>query len=339
MIAEVNVREADVKKEEVFAAYQELLDKLRATKKATITKLDEKFEVFKADDRPKAVEEKTNIEDIHKVTDVKVEVKNITRESPDKFSKYFADIQKFMTDLEARCAQEKERLRNMDLQRYLAELETKIATEQDKLFKAQHTAEATKQDAELCRKELEELYNIRVNADSLAALLQAQKEKSSEFEEEMRKRRQAFENEMVQRRRDWQMEEQEYLYQRDIARQKDRNEYEEAKHNFEQLERELKLKHEQLERELVLGYEQRERELKFNLEQRERELTLKCEYEAKLAERALNAERVLMKQEMDAERATLKQTITALEAKVAHLESLKYSFNKLSFNAKLDPNE
>ena len=72
--------------------------------------------------------------------------------------------------------------------------------------------------------------------------------------------------------------------------------------------------------------EQLPEELKRSLEKNEKNitehLTLKYEYEIKL-----------FHMEIEAERKLHQQTVAALEAKIAHLESLKYSFNKLAFNS------
>src|SRR5207248_3709589 len=53
-------------------------------------------------------------------------------------------------------------------------------------------------------------------------------------EKDMQERMQHFEQETLQKHREWQQEEQKYIYQRDVSREKERNQYEIAKRNLDQ---------------------------------------------------------------------------------------------------------
>lgn len=198
--------------------------------------------------------------------------------------------------------------------------------------------------------ELADLHDIKINADSLAALLHAQKEKSAIFEKDMKERSQTFEQEIVQKRSVWkkeqdeleflrkeseqqskknrQREEDEYIYQRDLTQQKERDQYTALK---ESLDKELTSRRSVLEQEFatreatIVVQEQEFNHLKQKAEKFPEELqnsiqdtsntvterlTFKFDYETKLAQK-----------EVEGERKLFQQMITALEAKVTQLES------------------
>jgi hypothetical protein len=209
------------------------------------------------------INEEKNLAEKNKV------VSDITRETPDTVSKHFSGLQQFISDIER-----------------------KLAAEQEKLRK-------TEQAAETSKRELEEMYSIKTNVDTLATLLLTQKEKTAQFEKEI-----------AQRRQEWAQEEQAYMTQRELAREAERAEYEAMKRGIEQRER-------QLQEEARLAVEQERQRI-------EQEIRARYEYDAKLA-----------RTEMEHDRLVLTQTIATLEAKIAHLESLKYSFsNQQSFNVR-----
>ncbi len=58
----------------------------------------------------------------------------------------------------------------------------------------------SQQAIEIQSKELEDLHEIKLNADSLAALLYSQKEKTTSFYKDMRERSLAFDQNMTQKR-------------------------------------------------------------------------------------------------------------------------------------------
>lgn len=66
------------------------------------------------------------------------------------------------------------------------------------------------QAIEIQSKELADLHEIKFNADSLAALLQAQKEKTVSFDKDMKERSFIFEQEMAQKRTLWKKEQDEF---------------------------------------------------------------------------------------------------------------------------------
>ncbi len=111
------------------------------------------------------------------------------------------------------------------------------------------------QAIEIKKKELEELHEIKINTDTLTALLQAQKQKKESFEKEMNEQRHTFEQEMSQKRFSWkkeqeeaeslrkdqdllqkklkQREEEEYIYKRDLERKKEQDQYKTQKQLLE----------------------------------------------------------------------------------------------------------
>ena len=109
------------------------------------------------------------------------------------------------------------------------------------------------------KKNLEELYEINVNAHSLSALLLAQKEKSEAFEIEMKEKKQQYENEEEQRQislketkvvleKDRKREDEEYQYNLKLARKKDTDNYQEQK---QLLEKQLAEKQINFEKEIA----------------------------------------------------------------------------------------
>lgn len=283
MINEAN-RDSE-SKTEVFAAYQELLGKLKATKK--VTRLDEEKE------------EISNREKRHVV-----EV--MAQQSPQDVSRVLAELKGLINES-------------------LKELEVQLVAEQERLV-------TLRQAIDLSNRELADLYDIRTNADTLAALLLAQREKATIFDEDMKNKqqllerelkehKQAFENEIAQKRRELQSEEQEFIYQRDMTRERERTEYETRIRHLEEKETALDARAKQMQEDFRQSVEQERRRI-------EQELHLKFDYELKL-----NA------QAMESERREFSQRIASLEAKIAHYESLKYSFNNLLYKVDFDAAE
>jgi hypothetical protein len=229
-------------------------------------------------------------------------------------------------------------------------LSRSLEENEEQLLSSQKQLSLLQQAIEIQSKELADLHDIKLNADTLAALLYAQKEKSASFETDMHIRSQQFEQEMLQKRTLWkkeqedfelsknevelmtkkirQREEDEYHYQRDLARQKEQDVYLSEK---ESLEKELSTRRAELEqaylsREAAVSMQEQEfatlkqkaetfpQELQKAIEDTSNalteKLTFKFEYETKLAEK-----------EIEGERKLFQQMIIALEAKVAQLES------------------
>ena len=211
------------------------------------------------------------------------------------------------------------------------------------------------QAIEIQTKELADIHEIKINADTLAALLLAQKEKSSFFEKDIQERQQIFEQDIIQKRAVWkkeqdefefgrkdyeaqtkktrQREEDEYIYQRDLLRQKERDQYAAEK---ESLEKELIMKRTALENEFqqradkIIMQEQEFTLLKEKAEKFPEELqkaiqetgdtiterlSFKFDYETKLAQKEVEGERKLYQQMISA----LEAKVTLLEAQAAHL--------------------
>jgi hypothetical protein len=206
-----------------------------------------------------------------------------------------------------------------------------------------------RQAIDIEQKNLRDIHEIRVNADGLAALLLAQKEKKEAFEREMEQKRAEFEAEMAQKRQQWkrdqeeferqkkereeqvkrmrQREEEEYAYNLQLQRKKDQDSYEVRK---AALEKELEDKRQVLER----GWAERE----ATLATREKELAdLKARVEAfpQELDRAVRdtekavTERLEFKhrheaemraKETEGERRLSQQVIASLEARIKEQE-------------------
>jgi len=192
---------------------------------------------------------------------------------------------------------------------------------------------------------LNEIYDIKVNADSLSAILLAQKEKKASFDSEIENKKNAFEEEMLQKKLQWkieqenyenqkkerdaqlkkdrQREEEEYNYNLKLNRKKDADNYLEQK---TRLDKELSDKRASVEKELnereeiVAAREKEFSELKLKVEQFPKELEnaiketeksviekieLKYKHQAELAQK-----------EMEGERSLNKQMIISLENKI-----------------------
>lgn len=236
----------------------------------------------------------------------------------------------------------------LSLTQSLEDIEEKLLREQKNLLTLQ-------QAIAVQQKELEDLYAIGVNADSLAALLVAQKEKSAQFNQEMITLKALLDEEMTEKRLHWkkeqlsmetlqkeqalqlkitrEREEEAYLYQRDLARQKDQDAYFSTKASLEQalLEKQTAFEHSFSERERLLKEnEQRLAELntavevfperlKQTIEETEKSvserLRFQYDYEAKLSHK-----------EVEGERKLHQQMVAALENKIlqqeAHIKQL-----------------
>lgn len=225
----------------------------------------------------------------------------------------------------------------------LEEIEERLLTSHKKLVTLQ-------QAIEIQTKELSDIHEIKINADTLTALLMAQKEKTDSFETGMKERQQTLEQEITQKRIQWkkeqdefelakkdheaqtkktrQREEEEYIYQRDLLRQKEKHQYESEK---ELLEKELTLQRISLEKdfeereEKLITQEQEFKVLKEKAEKFPAELQKAIqETEKSVTERLkfkYDYESKLTQKEVEGERKLYQQMISALEAKVNQLET------------------
>lgn len=230
----------------------------------------------------------------------------------------------------------------LSLVKSLEALETQWLNEQKQLTQLQQAITVQTQD-------LEELYEIKVNADTLAALLEAQKQRQAAFDREMTEQRQHWQEEVAQQRGLWkqeqeateqfrkeqevlqkktrQREEEAYSYQRDLERQKEQDQYEAQKHALEKelTEKRMQLESEFATREAAIAAKETElAHLTSEVEafparlqaavaetnaQITERLQFKYEYEAKLTQK-----------EGEGERKLHEQMIAALQAKIVQQE-------------------
>jgi hypothetical protein len=163
-----------------------------------------------------------------------------------------------------------------EIGKMLADVSDRLAAESSK-FRSIQKAVASKES------ELQELYGIEKAAVSLAALIEAQNQKQSEFEEQMAGERQELETEIETRRADWEQEKKAHeaeVKERDAAEKKVRDrEREDFTYGFKRdqqaikdklndektaLEKEIKIKRETADKELAereIAVAEREREL------------------------------------------------------------------------------
>ncbi len=192
---------------------------------------------------------------------------------------------------------------------------------------------------------LEDVYQIKSDADTLSALLTAQKEKRASFEAEMEKRRAEFDEEMSDRKIQWKQDqdnydkakkekeladrkekerlEEEYKYSVALERKKDTDAYSEKK---ALLEKELIQKKEEMMKDLVdreTSLAAREKE-SGDLEAKVEQFPAQLEAAVKQTEKDVT-ERIetrykhqfeLTQRELDGERKLNKQIIQSLENKI-----------------------
>lgn len=289
-------------KTEVVAAYHELLHKLKQNKKAT----QPHMAVVEDGEYHEVLSEEQKLEEEDRVVD------SILRETPSDFSKHILGMKHILAQA-------------------LDDVNQQYVDEHKRLA-------AIKDTIELKTHRIAELHNIEVGVDTLTALVAAHKEKMRMFDQEVHERRQQFDLEMANKRRELQQEEQKFIYQRDLAREKDRNRYELSKRDLEQELVEIRQKayKELEEREARVGTaeELNEKIAQFPEELRvavqkakdatTKQLTIQFEYENQLAQKELQ----LHVQKI----STLEAKIATLESSITHFEQLKNSFNHLLFN-------
>ena len=239
----------------------------------------------------------------------------------------------------------------LSLNSKLDKIEDDLTTERQKLAKIREAIAVEDQ-------RLKDLYQINAGADSLAAILAAQKEKKEEFDREMSDRRDELEEQIKQEKlnRDketklWEekrkeaeealkkqrtREEEEYKYNLQLARKKDKDEYEQKK---AQLEKELKEKMESFESGIKI------REQSVTASEKElAELRIKAENFPSELEKAVQAailettlrlekdfkfEKQLLVKDHEGEIKLKNQQIESLMAKIKDLElQLKQAYSK-----------
>ena len=223
-------------------------------------------------------------------------------------------------------------------------LEKKLTEEYDPLSELQSAIKIES-------KNLEELHQIKKNADSLAALLLAQKERQKEFEQGMEERKEALNQEIEGKRIEWKLEkerhdqvkaehdsqlkkervrdEEEYRYKITLERKKDNDSYESRKST---LERDLLEKKESFEKECSLRQTALTESESEVIALRQRVASFPKELEDALAlkenmiqeslEREYRYTTNLKTAEIEGERKLQQQTINSLQAKIKEQETL-----------------
>lgn len=226
-----------------------------------------------------------------------------------------------------------------EIGRVLGELSDKMEDEVAKYLRV-------KRAVEIKEKELEEIYEIQKQASSLAALIEAQKEKRETFDAQMAEQKEELEYEIEATREEWKEEQAAHeaeIKERDAAEKKQRDrEAEEhkykvarekqlAKEDFEyekaKLQREIQLNKEEMERDLAArqkALSEGEAELEGL---RQRAAAFPGELEATVSKAVAEAtERVkreadvreeLLKKDAEGERNVLNSRIEALQQTVA----------------------
>lgn len=201
-------------------------------------------------------------------------------------------------------------------------------------------------------KELSNLHDITMNANTLNALMLAQKEKAATFEREMAERRRAFEHERAHQERSRVQEESAYVLNRDATRKLDEEQHETLKR---ELECELHIKRTAFEedvasREARLASREQEHQ---QLKEREARITARDQEYHQLKEKVARfpdelrmtvqkAERTIMDQltrkhehdarmaniELESERKLNQQKIAALEEQIEQYKLLRQQFGQ-----------
>jgi hypothetical protein len=209
---------------------------------------------------------------------------------------------------------------------------------------------------------LEELYQVSANSDSLAVMLMAQKEKKEQFENEMNAQKESFENEMTETKAAWEKEkqahiakvkedadelkkkrereEEEYQYQVSNQRKKETDAYEEQK---VKIEKEITEKKHAFEKEIP------ERETKVSLAETElNELKTKNDAFPKELDNAVELavertkgqmetnykfEKELTEKQTEGELKLKDQTIETLKSKIKDLEQTIKELGQKANNA------
>ena len=239
----------------------------------------------------------------------------------------------------------------------LAELKLAIGKSLDEL-ESQLLAEARRlgvmrQAFEIENKNLEDIHQIQAEANSLSALIEAQKDKKREFEADIETKAAAFETEMTQKRQQWKKEqeefertrkerddqakkerareEEEYAYGIKLTRKKDEDEddYASRKNTQEKAleEKRASLEKSWSEREGALAV--REQEL-ANLRSRAEAFPVELEKAAKEAEARIAAklktehqfEKQILAKDSEGAYRLKDQMIASLEAKIQNQEDL-----------------
>jgi hypothetical protein len=309
MIEETTTNTAE-DKNEVFAAYDELLRKLKDTQKSPAQVVKEE----------QIIEEKQQV--------IAVAIKE-TRGT---------DLALHLNNLKA------------SLNQSLDEVQIKLLAEQDKFITIQQAVEIQQKELmELyeIRPAADTLHALLMAHKEKSSLLDQEiLHRKRQWKKEQEEFETHFRNEQERMYSEQKREEEEYLYKRDMLRQKEQDQYDTYKRNQEH---ELSVKRLQVEEELRIREAQiAAREHEFELlknriahfpEEIQRaiaetektlgeKLQLKFEYEAKL-----------MQKDFDTERKALEQAIATHAAEIEHLKSRNYAFTAQSFVPQNSPDK
>jgi hypothetical protein len=243
----------------------------------------------------------------------------------------------------------------------LDELSKKLIIERDKLANLQEASN-------IATRELEEMHNIVANANSLEALILANRRKQEEFEALKIESQNALQKEMLEKKEAWAKEQQEYAlrkkeqeelykkeikrqeeeyeYQRKLKEQKDADQYEVNKINLERLleEKRQKVEKELLEREALLASREQElgelREASKNftktLEEKIAEVTAKVSADLEMKYKFANE---LQAKEIEGQISLYKQTIESLDDKLKEKQTTINELNKQLISAQIQAQE
>ncbi|MCX5814037.1 MAG: hypothetical protein NT178_16065 [Proteobacteria bacterium] len=200
-------------------------------------------------------------------------------------------------------------------------------------------------------KTIEDIYNIKVEAESLTALIAAQRDKRVAFEAEMEQKKADFDNDITQKRFLWkkeqddfefvkkereaqskkerQREEEDYLYNLQLKRKKEADAYEGNTANLEKglTEKKAAFEKEFSEREANLSAREKElADLKIRVESFPKELEEAIKDAEKSVTERLNFtyshEAELASKEIEGDRKLYQQKIAALESKISEQDDL-----------------
>ncbi len=193
---------------------------------------------------------------------------------------------------------------------------------------------------EVSKKELKELHDITYQAETLAALIETQKQLREKTDQEIYETREAFEEEMAKKKAAWkeeiaissktrEREEETYAYDLALKRKKDKDLYEEKKQQMEKaLEEKVRQTTQSLEvREAQLSEKEKEvemlREQVAHFPEKLQELTdrTKAETEA-LVKGQYQFEIQLSQKEFEGEKRLYEQKVASLLDKIKEQESL-----------------
>ncbi len=248
-----------------------------------------------------------------------------TRQQPDKIMKDISGLK-------------------ISLSQSLDKVEESLIEEHKKLSEVSEAIRVEKEN-------LQNIHQIKAEADSLEALVNTHKEKEQEMEQEMKDQREAWEKEKKQAEQELQeekerirkeraREEEEYLYHRDQKRKKEEDSYnekmlkqekelKERREAFEKeiLEREADIKASEDEfQELKKKAEQFPAQLEGAVQQKENEITLRLTSEFK-------HEKDILQKEYQSELKLKDQTIKTLQDKIRDQDNMVNQLYKKVENA------